>query len=206
MANRGMNPAVAAILADNTSRLCALVSLDFGTDDWVRVNNTGLDLEWSCNTYLGVGGLGAISAAEESTEIQAYDMTFSLATADSLLLAKALNSNYKGKFAYLKLAALDSNYDIEDNPLTVFAGRMYNMEITLGHQSSINVIASSRLSDWENPHGGRFNHSTQIDRVDDQDRGFEYVTLIGSTEIVWGDKNLPATIIGDKWQIGSYQD
>jgi hypothetical protein len=181
-----MNPAVATILGADQTRLCSLVSLDFGIDDFLRVNTSGVNLVWDSNTYFGLGQLGQIATAQESRELQSYDISFSLYTQSTAVITQALNANYNGNVAYLWLAALNSDYEIEDDPLLVFAGRMWNMEMSLGKESSISIVASSRLSDWENAHGGRYNAGTQKSKVDSVDQGFDLVTVIANQEIIWG--------------------
>jgi hypothetical protein len=186
------------ILDSKTSKMVFLISLDFGSDGMQYFTSSGQSIVYNSNTYLGAGGSLSISEAEESVENQSYGLQFGLSgisDPDGVIMAKALTLNYRNRSAFLHIATLDDDYAVDGTPLLIFAGRMDYMNISVGKELNIAVSTSSRLTDWETPHGGRYTQGYQQSRVDVSDFGFDYVQQLIHQMISWGIEGPSSTLI-----------
>jgi hypothetical protein len=169
------------------------------------------DLSWDAKTWTGGGSLLNVSSIEESTEVKAIGTRVSLSGIPSELLSLALQEDYQGRNlrVYLgaftnentfllkqdgsillkedggKLIAVDEQ-DIVAEPITIFSGRMDVMTISEGGDTStIEVTVENRLIDFERTRERRYTSEDQ--KIDyPNDKGFEFVSSIQDTEIVWG--------------------
>ena len=169
------------------------------------------DLSWDGHTWLGGGSLLGVSSIEESTEVKAVGTRVSLSGIPSEMLSLALQEDYQGRTlkVYLgaftnenafilkqdgsvllkedggKIIAIDEQ-DIIANPVVIFSGRMDIMTINEGGDTStIEVTVENRLIDFERTRERRYTSEDQ--KIDyPNDKGFEFVSSIQDTEIVWG--------------------
>lgn len=169
------------------------------------------DLSWDAKTWTGGGSLLNVSSIEESTEVKAVGTRVSLSGIPSELLSLALQEDYQGRNlkVYLgaftdentfllnqdgsimlkedggKIIAVDEQ-DIIAEPIIIFSGRMDIMTINEGGDTStVEVTVENRLIDFERTRERRYTSEDQ--KIDyPNDKGFEFVTSIQDTEIVWG--------------------
>lgn len=178
-----------------------LVQLRFNPNtptEWVRVNNTNQSIFWDEGSgeeeYLGIGRLGSISAMEETNELGAIVMNFTLSGVPQGVTDEAFSDEYRNQPAYVWYATLNPDtYAVEggaNGPVLVFAGLMDYCTVNFGETNTINLQATSRLADWERPRGGRFNQGYQKQYIDPTDDGFEYVIPLQGAEVTWGGSSL----------------
>jgi hypothetical protein len=187
---RGISgPTLTNILSD-FSKAVILGEFEFPSGDGgtYYVNNSGIDILYGGNTYIGLGEVVSIGAMTETSELGGVSLQVQISGIPQVNLQKALALNYQGNYAILSLATLDDNYQVETSsgPFPVFRGRMDTMQIEYGETATITININSRLADWETPHGGRYNHGYQKYHVDLTDQGFEYMAQLADIEIVWG--------------------
>ena len=173
----------AALQSQNVPYL-VLVEMNF-TDGTVRLTNAGYDFQWNGYTWTGAGELGSISAIEEGLDLQMYGCNLTLSGIDQASVALCLGSGYAGRDATIWLAPLDPNYNLLNDPVIIFKGKMDTMPIKLGNQAAIQLTIESRLIDWERPRFRRFNDADQKSDFPN-DRGFEFVAQMVEKEILWG--------------------
>ncbi len=151
---------------------------------------------WGGNTYTGLGYLGTMSPIEETADVRANGVAFSVSGVPSSLISTVLSDNYQGRDVKLWLGALDGSGAIIADPYQVFAGRMGNVEIDEGPDTAtIRVYAESRLIDLQRSRERRYtNEDQQIDFPGD--RGLEYMARAQSTPFLWGGQQVPTYSAG----------
>ena len=213
--SRSIDPLLKENLDAGNSELAILVRMKIrasGGYDYIRLNSSPITLYWDESgagqeEYIGLGNYGAINVAEEGTELQSYSIDLTISGIPPEYIVDALNTEYKNLPMWIYLAPLRFNNNIayttneEDGPTLLFVGRMDTMNIALSDTATITVTAVSRLSDWERPRGGRYNHHTQksyyaflhegttvgvLTNFANLDRGFEYVDSLKDKDINWG--------------------
>ena len=182
--SRGLTTAAATAATSEIVARTVAVELDFA-GGVVRVNGSVASITIGGNEFLGIGGLGGISAAEESAELQAYGLTVSLSGIPRDAIALALAEAYQGRAATVWEVLLnrDTWRPIAD-PVVIFRGRMDQMNVALGQTATVEVRLENRLVDWERPRIRRYTSEDQQVAFP-TDRGFEFVTDVAEREIVW---------------------
>lgn len=174
----------AAALENTNVPYLVLVELDF-VEGFVRLTNAGYAFTWNGHTWTGAGNLGTISPIEEGQDLQMYGCTLTLSGISSDYVAKCFGVGYSGRSATIWLAPLDSNYNILEDPIIVFKGKMDTMPIQLGEQSAIQVTIESKLVDWERARVRRYNNEDQQAEYPG-DLGFEFVPQMVEKTLLWG--------------------
>lgn len=181
---RGLTTAAAAAAQSEIVARTVAVDLDFPSG-MVRINGSPASIFIGGVEYIGVGGLGGISTAEESAELQAYGITVSLSGIPRDAVALALGQAYQGRRATVWEVLLnrDTWQPIAD-PVIVFRGRMDQMNVTMGQTATVEVRLENRLVDWERPKIRRY--TTEDQRLTaPTDRGFEFVSDTVERDVVW---------------------
>jgi hypothetical protein len=180
---RGLTPAaLAAVTAEVVTRTLA-VELDFPAGV-VRYAGCPQDLTIAGQTFLGVGALGSVSAAEESGELRAYGLTVALTGIPRDLVAVALQQAYQGRRATVwEVPLAPTGLPVAD-PIVIFRGRMDTMEVALGDTATVRVRLENRLTDWDRPRVRRYTDEDQRAQHPD-DRGLEFVSSTSEKELIW---------------------
>lgn len=171
-------------LAEPTIRPFLAVELLFDSGA-SRASTLPFDVTIGGNSYIGVGQLGRISAAAESTDTGAQRITVGLTGIDPALVSIALSDHYQGRRGTVWYGLLDEDHQVIADPVIVFRGRMDTMQIQLGDTAEIQVNIESRLADWDRPRGGRLTDEEQKRRFPD-DKFLEFVSATVEKELVWG--------------------
>jgi hypothetical protein len=178
-----------------TVRPIKLVELLFSSGP-VRAVDTPFDVtvqvsgESPNETFLGVGQLGSVGAVEETSELKAHSMAFTLRGIPNDLISISLAENYQGRSAKLWVGFLDAEHAVIGEPTLEFSGLMDTMDTDIGTgdngaTSTVNVTAQSRLVRWDEPSGARYTNEEQVDLFPG-DRGLEFVAQMVEKELVWG--------------------
>ena len=181
--SRNLTPAtLSAVTAEVVSRTLA-VELSFPSG-FVRFCGAPWDMTIAGNTFLGVGQLGSVSAAEESAELRAYGLNVTLSGIPRDSIAIALSQAYQGRPAAVWEVPLDANGQPVADPIVIFRGRMDTMDIQLGEMATVRVSLENRLADWERPRVRRYTNEDQ-QAAFAGDKGFEYVSATTEKELIW---------------------
>jgi len=138
------------------------------------------------NSYIGVGGISSIEAISETESNQAAGVVMTLTGIPTDNISMALNETYQSRKVTIRLAILDEGYNIINVPVLIFAGLIDNMEVEMGEDAAIKIMAESKFADWERPRLRRWNSQEQHNYIDNTDMGFEHVAELIDKEIVWG--------------------
>lgn len=144
------------------------------------------NISWNGHIWVGLGDLGTISAIEESSEIKATNVTFTLSGIPHDLIQHALGQVRQGNPVQLWFGALGDNNNVLADPLQIFAGRMDVPMIDEGAQTgTISITVENRLIDLNRSRERRYtDQDQQIDHPGDL--GFQYVQLIQNWNGTWG--------------------
>jgi hypothetical protein len=143
-------------------------------------------LNWNGQQWIGLGQLGTISAVEESSELAAVNVTFTLTGIPQDLIQDALNEVRQGNPVQLWFGTLGDDNNVLADPLQIFAGRMDTPTIDEGAATStISISVENRLIDLNRARERRYtNQDQQIDHPGDL--GFQYVQFIQTWNGTWG--------------------
>ncbi len=144
------------------------------------------DLVWGADTYTGAGDLINIGDIQETNQMQALNVTFTLNGLNSSVISSAYNENYQQRPIYCWLGCLDSAGALIADPEPVFQGLMDVMIITeAGNTASIGVSCESRTID--------INRIREIDYTSQAQRALytgdtfcDFVAQLQDQQIYWG--------------------
>lgn len=172
-----------ALNSDNVA-LLVLVELEF-TSGTVRCCNAGYTFKYGGYDWIGLGQLGGISAISEGEILEMKGLNLTLTGVEPEYIAIALGSEYQGREATIWLAPLDHNYQILNDPVIIFKGRMDTMSVSIGKKATVQVAVESKLVDWERPRVLRYNDADQ-QSLYPGDKGFEFIAEMSEKDIIWG--------------------
>jgi hypothetical protein len=189
------NNATAA--ASTRIALVTLVDLNFA-DQTMRLHDGSGTLTFSGNTYSGVGDYGSIETVDETTEVIAKTLTFTLSGVPGNLLTESLTQNYQGRTVtlYIGLFNVDT-WQFVDTPETIWEGRMDYVTAELSQNiAKLTLKCENRLN--REPLVARY---TDLDQqiASPGDTFFNLVYLVPLSSAGWGavtvqyPKNIPPT-------------
>lgn len=153
----------------------------------VRVWSGYGDLTFNGEIYQGTGTLGGVSNIQESADLQANGITFSLSGVPSDLISTALGQMRQGMNAQMWFGALDvSTGQLIADPYELFTGFTDVPSIDEGAETAtISITVENRLIDLERPRTRRYTKEDQnLDYPGDL--GFDFVPSLQDKEIIWG--------------------
>lgn len=145
------------------------------------------ELIWNSITFLGVGDFGGISEIEETQNVQANGVVFTLSGIPSALISASLDYDYQGRPCTCWMATLNvSTGLVIPNPYPLFSGRIDVMTIAEGKETAtISMSAESQLVELNRAKFGRYTSEDQLNRYAG-DLGLQYVVSLQSREDSWG--------------------
>lgn len=189
--SRGLSTAAANAVQSEVPLRTVAAELDFGSG-FVRVNGSPASIWIAGNEFLGVGGLGAISAVEESAEMKSYGLTMTLSGVPRDIVATALTEAYQGRRVTVWEVFIDrTTWQPIADPTIVFRGRLSQMNVELGTLATVEVTIENRLVSWERPRLRRYTDEDQ-QRAHPGDVGLQFVSTTTEKNIVWPAKTFRA--------------
>lgn len=185
--SRGLSSANQTAALDRVVRPVLFFELeidDGSPTEFIRVSDAPYSITWSGHEWLGIGTLGSVSAAEETTELKAPGVEATLNGIDPSLASIALGRHIQGDPVTIYLGLLDEGHGLVDTPLVLFRGRADTMPIKLGQTASIRLTVESVLADWDRPRVRRYNNADQQQRFPG-DRFFEFAEQTVDKDVIW---------------------
>lgn len=181
--SRTLPSAVATGIAATVVKYAFFAEFQFASGT-VRMWSGVGDKSWDSQTWTGAGDFGGMSPVDETTEVAATGLTFTLSGIPSSTLSLALSDNYRGKPCKLWLAILDAADAVAD-AYQLFAGRMDVMAIEDGSETGeVSVDAESRLIDLNRARSLRYTDAEQK-RLYPGDLGCEYAAKLAERMLYW---------------------
>ncbi|MBC05726.1 hypothetical protein [Thalassospira sp.] len=143
-------------------------------------------LPWGGFDWLGGGEFIGISEVEETEDVQANGLVFTMSGIPTDLLLVTIASMRQGLPGELFVGALSDSGALIGEPYSVFTG---GTDVPIvddpGDTVTISVTVESDLVDIERP---RIRRMTDEDQKSDypDDKGFEFVNGLQEAEITWG--------------------
>lgn len=141
----------------------------------------------SSKTYLGAGELGLISPIQESQNLSARGITLSISGVPPARISQALADLEQGRLVQVFMGFFSaSTRQPINSEFEIFTGQTDIPVINEGGESaSIAITAENRLISLERLNVRRYTHEDQA-RDDVTDLGFEFVTSLQDSEILFG--------------------
>jgi hypothetical protein len=186
MASRaGIDTKTALRLSQDHQEIKFALKAEFDTDT-VLIHTGQGDLVIGGETYIGAGTLLAISDIEDSKELKSAGVTFSISGMDAEVLGYALNENYQNRPISLYMAFVSGGTDDVDGYLTLYKGRMINIDISDDvNGSNITLQTENRLLDLRRPSNIRYTRESQ-EYLYSGDTSLDQVNKISQMNIEWG--------------------
>lgn len=166
-------------------------------------------LTWGDKTFYGSGNFIGISAVQETQDVQAKGLVFTINGVPTSTIALALSERCRGRPFRMYLAAVNTNryialedssgkIELEDgsgfvllenslieSPYRIFSGLMDVMEFTDNAESAnIRLSVESNLIIGQRAKVGRYTNEDQKRRFAN-DKGLEFINQLQDKEIVW---------------------
>ena len=186
MASRaGIDTKTALRLSQDHQEIKFALKAEFDTDT-VLIHTGQGDLVIGGETYIGAGTLLAISDIEDSKELKSAGVTFSISGMDAEVLGYALNENYQNRPISLYMAFVSGGTDDVDGYLTLYKGRMINIDISDDvNGSNITLQTENRLLDLRRPSNIRYTKESQ-QYLYNGDTSLDQVAKVSQMTIEWG--------------------
>jgi hypothetical protein len=186
--SRALSAVMLAAIAANTIKPVLIVKIGTTGADvnlWTGVG----DLTHLGETYGGVGNLGGVSPVQETQNLEAVGMSFTLTGLNPALVSMILGSMRYGRPAKMWLGLIDIDTNLlVDAPMKMFVGLTDVPSMEDGPEvSTISITAENRLADLERPRARRYTTEDQK-LTDPTDLGFEYVPYLQDAVFPWGFK------------------
>lgn len=183
---RTLSSPVAAGVVAKVVNFCFFAEFEFASGTLRMWSGVG-DKTWNSQTWTGLGELTGFGPIDETTEIGAAGMTFTLSAVSNTLRALALADKYRGRKCRLWLAILQSDLSTVDGTYQIFAGRMNPMAITAAdaEMSRLSLPAESRLIDLRRPRPSRHTAAEQK-RIDPTDTSHDRTAKLAERPLPWG--------------------
>ena len=181
---RNLPAAVATAIVGKVVNLAFFAEFQFASGTIRMWSGYGVKA-WNGHNWTGGGDLVGMTPADETTEVGATGIAFTLSGIPSSLLALALGDNYRGRVSKAWMAILDANAAVID-AYQFFGGRMDVMKIEDGDETgSIVVQAESRQVDLKRPRTSRYTDAEQ-QRLFPGDLGCEFPAKLAEKPLYWG--------------------
>lgn len=207
MASRaGIDTKTALRLSQDHQEIKFALKAEFDTDT-VLIHTGQGDLVIGGETYIGAGTLLAISDIEDSKELKSAGVTFSISGMDTEVLGYALNENYQNRPISLYMAFVSGGTDDVDGYLTLYKGRMINIDISDDvNGSNITLQTENRLLDLRRPSNIRYTKESQ-QYLYNGDTSLDQVAKVSQMNIEWGrGGGAAAAVVWDDRIGGRYMD
>ncbi len=201
---RSLTSVIRDQIVSDSVELAFLAKFRFDSGDqnvWTGIG----DLTFSGDTYQGIGNLGSLSTYKETQDLKAEGMTFTLSGNIGSNISTALDEEFQNRICTLWLGFFDNTVSpgLLNDPIIIFQGRMDNMTIEHGSEtSSVTIHAENILVSLEHAINRRYtpkDHNLDEFRKGANqsgdilnDKGFDFVTVLDDKEILWGVSNPPA--------------
>jgi hypothetical protein len=175
---------MATALATGTIQPVFLAALSFKTSVqwmWSGVGN----LNWSSQTFIGVGSFAKIGTITEATDVRAYGTVVTLSGIDPVLLGDCLSEVVPGAQATLWFGLM-ANGTIIGSPYQIFNGAIDQPSISAGADTiTIDLALESKMVDLARATNRRY---TSADQRHDHptDVAFGWVEQLNDIALIWG--------------------
>lgn len=168
-----------------SNRPIVLFRGDFASSNLTLWNGWG-NLSWAAQTWLGNGWFTGMEGGDETTQVEAVDMTIILSGVPQSLISIVLGDQKQGALGAIWIGFLNSSGAIVADPYLWWKGTYSHAEIDYTPDvPQLRLMYDSPLMDLERPREQRWTHDAQ-QRLFSGDLGFQYVKAAANWHGQWG--------------------
>ena len=185
---RTLSPATISALESGSVALAMFLQVEFRSQT-CYLSTLSANFDWGGHTWTGTGAMGAVSAIEEGTTVEAKGITVSLSGIDPTLLAESLNDIKLGARArlYLGIFTLEP-LGLVDTPTCIFSGVVDQPTIALDPENekyTITLAIESQLIRLQKASNRLLSPADQRALYPD-DSGLDQTPMLAWNALIWG--------------------
>lgn len=164
------------------------VSVELRLDSgFVFVCSLDRNIDFSGNTYLGVGDFGKIGMTKETAQSESSGISMELSGIPDTYINITKDEEYHGRTVIVRQGFLDENFTLSGigDPPILFQGLIDQMMIKLGKTATVILTAEDDWIRWEEPLKSLYTNEEQ-QHLFPGDLFFEFVNQMPGQKLVWG--------------------
>jgi hypothetical protein len=169
-----------AIAALSAAQVPIILLVEMGFTPVLRMATSAVDIDWSGNTYLRTGNLGAVEVIRD-TAGDAQALQFSLSGVPSENIALSLGTSARNKTCTIRLAILNATTHAIEDVSTVGVYQLDQLAIA-GSTISVTAVPLARV--FARPKPLRYTDADQ-QKVSAGDRSLEMIVSQATGEVIW---------------------
>jgi hypothetical protein len=143
------------------------------------------DISWAAQTWLGNGWFQSMEGGDETTEVEATDMTIVLSGVPSSVISLVLSDQKQGAEGAIWIGFLNSSGAVINDPYLWWKGVYSHAELDYSPDAPlVRLMYDSPLMDMERPREQRWTHDCQT-KLFSGDLGFQYVQAAANWHGTW---------------------
>ena len=198
--SRGLTSAMRTAVASGTVYPIFFGEFDF-SGGIVYVHSGFGPVVWNSKTWLGMGKFVSVQPVNETSDVAANNVSFSLSGVPSSMISEVFNNRSRGRPCTLWFGCFSSSGTLLADPQVIFSGRMDQPVLNdQGSECTVNVTAESRLIDLQRPRERRFTDQDQRNYFP-SDGFFKFVAGLQDRVINWGVPGNNASVDGNSTSV-----
>lgn len=183
---RDADAAQIALSKEDIYRPFVLVELQLDSGS-VFVCSLDRNIDFSGNTYLGVGDFGKIGPTKETAQSESSGISMELTGIPDTYINITKDEEYHGRTVIVRQGFLDANFELSGigDPPVLFQGIIDQMFIALGNTATVRLTAEDDWIRWEEPIKSLYTNEEQ-QHLFPGDLGLEFVNQVVDKELIWG--------------------
>ncbi len=178
-------PAIVTEVTGNHAHVSYLVEFDLTAP--ARFHSGILNVTWNGETYVAVGGLGAVSTIQNRALTVPNPVTFTLGGVDVRTVDLAADAAKFGSAVRLYRLFRDDAGAMIGEPILRWSGSIDYASTVHGGQSAVNIVCTAGLAVLDKRAGGRFT-AEDHERRFSGDTYFRYLQDMKTKVIQWGGR------------------
>ena len=167
-------------------RPALLFYADLPTAEWFSWTG-GFPLPFDGETWEPVGDLVSVSSYEESKDSAARGISVKLKYVDLTRLTDIFSGAYHGRTAIVYFATFDTDWNITEDPVVWFSGRMDKDKIVSSAGNwSLSMTCEHRLADLRRNRIWRYTPEDQLILNPGVDTSQDYAHTLIDSQLSWG--------------------
>jgi len=191
--SRSINVQTLEALKENVIRPFLALEVDWPNTDSnipLRVWTGWGDIVFEGVSWAGLGHLLQINPIEENASLAVRGLRMKLDGLDSTILDFVIGTDFQGRDVQLYFGVMNEDATIIGQPISVFTGYLDAATISESSTGSlVEVTAENKILDFQRAGRHRYTVQDQVSRTGVQDKCFEFLPLMGTTSVAWGNHN-----------------
>lgn len=149
-----------SLLSASNVKLAYLIKIEFDTVEYLTDN--AFDISSGGNTYTASSHILKVGTPRESNKLSTSRLNITLSAVNQSYIPTFLGGDWVNKKVTISRAVLNTNNQIDGDPIVYFSGLISGFTIDeSGDKSTIQIELTSHWADFERVAARRTNHSSQ---------------------------------------------